>query len=134
MWQSVEILNVLKRFQNRFSGKRKPLSVKKLEYRFLVESTNIENDHVHTKLPNQKPILRQTEWWDQNGPITKNGVLSGTTFFRKFCFSWRTSYKEMIWCTNYPNVHICTFCKRWSFFEGAFFLWVSLSECSRDVK
>ena len=91
-------------------------------------------DHVHTKLPNQKPILRQTEWWDQNGPITKNGVLSGTTFFRKFCFSWRTSYKEVTWCTNYPNVHICTFCKRWSFFDGAFFLWVSLSECSRDVK
>ena len=28
-----------------------------------------------------------------------------TLFFWKFCFSWRTSYKELIWCTNNPNVH-----------------------------
>ena len=35
--------------------------------------------------------------------------------FWKFCFSLRTPYKELIWYTNNPNVHICTFCKRWSF-------------------
>ena len=67
-------------------------------------------------------MLRQIEWWLQNGPITKNGVLPVTTsFFWKFCFSLRTSYKELIWCTNDPNAHIRTFCKRWSFIWRYFF-------------
>ena len=33
----------------------------------------------HTKLLYQTPMLRQIEWEVQNGPITKNGVLSVTT-------------------------------------------------------
>ena len=42
-------------------------------------------------------MLRQIEGWVHNGPITKNGVLVVTTlFFKKFCFSLRTSYKELI--------------------------------------
>ena len=71
---------------------------KKLEYHFLVESTKIENAvFVDTKLPFQKPILRQIEWWVQNGTITENGDLPVTTlFFWKFCFSVRTSSKVLI--------------------------------------
>ena len=42
-------------------------------------------------------------------------------FLWKLCFSFRTSYKELIWCTNHPNVHIYTFCKSWSFIWGWFF-------------
>ena len=30
-------------------------------------------------------------------------------FFEKFCFSLRTSYKELIFCVNDLNVHVCTF-------------------------
>ena len=42
-------------------------------------------------------MLRQTEWGVQDGPITKNGVLPVINlFFRKFCVSLRTSYKELI--------------------------------------
>ena len=122
---------------------------KKLDYCFLVESIRIENAHFHTKLPYQRPMLRQTEWRVQNGPITKNDVLPVTTlFFLKFCFKLRTPYKELIWCTNDPNVttlffwkfsfklrtpykeliwctndrnaHICTFCRRWSFIRQCF--------------
>ena len=67
-------------------------------------------------------MLRQIEWWILNGPITKNGVLPVTTlFFWKFCFSLRTSYKKLMWCTNDPNAHILTFCKRWSFIWQYFF-------------
>ena len=33
----------------------------------------------------------------------------------------------MICCINNPNAYICTFCKRWSFIDGAFSLWVSLT-------
>ena len=70
----------------------------------------------------QKPMLRQIEYWVQNGPITKNGVWPVTTLhFWKFCFSLRTSYKEMIWCTNDPNAHIRTFCRRWNFIWRYFF-------------
>ena len=67
-------------------------------------------------------MLRQIEWGVQNWPITKNRVLPVTTFlFWKFCFSLGTSYIELIWCTNHPNVHIHTFLKRWSFTLGCFF-------------
>ena len=67
-------------------------------------------------------MLRQIEWWVQNGPITKNGVLPVTTlFFWKFCFSLRTFYKELIWCTNYPNIYIPTFCKQRGFIWRCFF-------------
>ena len=55
-------------------------------YRFLVESTKIENATF--------PMLRQIEWGVQNRPITKNGVLLVTTLsFQKICFSLRTSKK-----------------------------------------
>ena len=47
-------------------------------------------------------------------------------FFSKFCFSLRTSYKELIYCTKNPNAHICTFCEPGVSFDGAFSLWVSL--------
>ena len=61
-------------------------------------------------------MLRQIEWEVQNGPITKDGVLPVTTlFFQKFYFSLRTSFIELIRCTNHPNVHSDTFRKRWSF-------------------
>ena len=78
--------------------------------------------HFHTKLPYQKLMLRQIKWWLQNGPIKKNGVSPATTlYFWKICSSLRTSYKEMICCTNNPNAHISTFCERWSFIWRSFF-------------
>ena len=78
--------------------------------------------HFHTTLLCQKPIFWQTEWGVQNGPITKNGVLSVTTFlFQKFCFSLGTLYIELIWFTNHPNVHIHAFQKCWSFTSGCFY-------------
>ena len=89
---------------------------KKLEYRFLtVKALRLK------ALAFQKPIiliptgiseanLRQIEWWVQNGASTKNGRLPVTTLlFRKFCFSLRTSYKELIWCTNDPYAHMSYF-------------------------
>ena len=44
-----------------------------------------------------------------------------TLVFSKFCFRLRTSYKELIWCTNDLNAHIPTFFKRWSFIWRCFF-------------
>ena len=107
---------------NSFSGKRKPFS-KTWSTIFNLKALRLETHHFDKKLPYQKPMLRQIEWWIQNGPITKNGVLPVTTsFFRNFFFSLRTSHKELIWCTNDLNVHIHTFGKRWGFTWG----WLSL--------
>ena len=93
---------------------------------FQFKALRLKTHHFHTKLRYWKPILRQIEWWVQNGPTSKNGILPVTaSFFSKFCFSFRTSYKVLIWCTNNPNVHIHTFCKHWSF-NNAFSLRVPL--------
>ena len=69
-------------------------------------------------------MLRQTEWWVPNGAIRRNGVFPVTTlFFWKFYFSLRTSYKELIWCTNYPNVHIHTLVTALKFHLRVLFPW-----------
>ena len=114
IWQSVEILN-------RLSGKQKPFS-KLWSTAFKLKALRSKTHHFHTKLPYQKPMLRQIEWWVHNGPIKKNEVLLVTiSFFKKLCFSLRTSYRHVIWCANYLTVHICTFCKHWSFIWRFFF-------------
>ena len=84
----------------------------------------LKTHHFHTKLPYQKPMLRQIAWWVQNGPITKNGELSVTALFLwKFCFCLRSSYKELIWCTSDPNAHIpLLFVSAGVLFDGAFSL------------
>ena len=81
MWQSLEILtdfNILTLKQIFWKTKT---FFKRLDYRFSVESTKIENASFHKKLTYQQPMLRKMEWWLQNGPISKNGVLPATTLF-----------------------------------------------------
>ena len=120
MWQSLKIEKCFQYFN--FETDFLKNHFQKTGYRFLVESFKIENaSFPYTKLPCQKPMLRQIIWWLQNGPIKKNGVLPVTTLFFKNFVSVRTSFKELICCTNNPNTHICTFCKHWSFIWQSFF-------------
>ena len=98
---------------------------KKQEYRFYFKALGLKMRDFHTKLPYQKPMSRQIAWWLQNAKWTFYKERSFTSFettlfFWKFCFNLRTSYKELIFCTNNPNSHICTFCKRWSFIWRCF--------------
>ena len=87
-----------------------------------MKALRLKAHYFHTKLSYRKPMLRQIKWWLQNGSITKNGVLPvSNLFFWKFCFSLRTSKKELICFINNSNAHICTFCKRWSFTWRWFF-------------
>ena len=73
---------------------------------FYLKVLRLKTHYFHSKLLSQKPMLRQIESWIQNGPFTKKGVLpAAALFFWKFCSSLRTSYKELIWCTNNPNVY-----------------------------
>ena len=52
--------------------------------------------------------------------LSKRVLPVTTSFSWKFCFSLRTSYQELIWCTNKQKVHIHTFCKHWSFIWRCF--------------
>ena len=79
MWQSVKILNFFNTLTLKQIFKKMKKFFKKLENRFIVVSTKIENAYFHTKLSCQKSILRQMPWWVQKGPITKNEVLLVTT-------------------------------------------------------
>ena len=56
-------------------------SVKNWSTIFKLKALRLKTHYFNTKLPYQKPILRQIELWVQNGPITKNRVLPVTTLF-----------------------------------------------------
>ena len=63
----------------------------------ILKLLRLEIHHFHSKLLYQKPMLRQTEWRVQNGPITKSGGLPVTTlFFWKIFSSFRTSKKKLL--------------------------------------
>ena len=83
---------------------------------FQLKALLLKKHYFHAKLPCQKPMLGQIEWGVKKGSITKNAVLPLTTlFFWKFNFSIRTSNKQLISRTNFPNAHIHIFRKRLSF-------------------
>ena len=84
---------------------------KKMENRFSVESTEIENVTFPYKsaLP-EVNVKTNIDWSVQNGPTTKDAVLPVTTLLLvKLLFQFKTSYKELSWCTNYPNVQMSIF-------------------------
>ena len=116
MWQLVEILDVFNVVTLKQILWKTKTFFKNWSAIFQLKALKLKKYHSHTKLPYQKPMLRQIEWWVQNGPITKNQVFPVTNwFFWKLCFGWGTSYKELIWCTNDPDGNMCTFSKRCSF-------------------
>ena len=82
----------------------------------------IENKSFPFKTALSKANVKTNRMRLQNGPITKSGVLPVTTlFFWKIFSSCRTSWKELIWCSNHPNVHIHIFRKRWSLILRCYF-------------
>ena len=96
---------------------------KKLEYRFLVEATKIENMPFPFKTAlleaNVKSNRMATAKWTyhREWSLASNYLIH----FWRICFSFRTSWKELIWCTNDSNVNIRIFCNRWRFILGCFF-------------
>ena len=122
MWHSVNILNAFNTLTLKQIYWKRKTFFKKLEYRFLVESVKIENASSLYKTAISETNLKTnrmvtTKWIYQK----ERSFASNYFLFWKFCFSLRTSYKELIWCTNNPNAHIRTSCKRWSFIWRCFF-------------
>ena len=81
---------------------------KKLEYRFLVESTKVENASFPSKTAiseaNGKTNKMVTTKWTYHKEQS-----FASKYFIIFLFSLRTCYKELICCTNNLNAEICTF-------------------------
>ena len=100
---------------------------KKLEYRFSVETTKTENTSFPFKTAlseanvNRNRIVT-TKWtYHKKWSFDSNYLI-----FWKICFSFRTSQKELIWCTNDPDfLHIQIFRTHWSLTLG-YFLPVSI--------
>ena len=87
MWQSVEILNNVNTLTLKQIFWKTKTFFKKLKDRFLVENTKIENALFRYKISISEANVKATDWWVQNRPTTKNGVLPVTTlFFCLFCF------------------------------------------------
>ena len=125
MRNSVEIRNVFNILSLKQIFRKRKTFFKKLEYSFLVESTNIEKatflyktilSEANVKI-NRMESTKCTyhkEWHFIFKIIT-------TLFFWKFYFSLRTFYNEFIWYTNYLNAHIRTFFMHCSFVWGCCF-------------
>ena len=124
---TVKILNVLNSLSwNRFPGKRKTFS-KKLGYRFLTESTKIENSSFAYETVISEANVKINKVVTTKSTYRKERSFASNYFvFLKILFHFKKSCKELICCTNNPNTHICTFCKRWSFIWRWLTLLVSL--------
>ena len=122
MWQSVKVSNVFNTLTLKQIFWKTKTFFKKLEYRFLVETTKIENTSFPFKTAlseaNVKTNRMVTTKWTYHKEWS---FASNYLFFWKICSSFRTSWKELIWCTNDSNVHIRIFPKRWSLILGCFF-------------
>ena len=115
MWQSVNISNDFSTLTlKQIFWKTKTFS-KKLEYRFLVESTKIGNASFSYKTAISEANVKKNKMVSTKWASHKERSFSDNYFsFLKILFQLKNSYKELIWCTNGPNAHIRTFCKRWS--------------------
>ena len=127
LWKSVKILNLFNNLTLKQILWKIKAFFKKTGVSFLVESTKIENASFPYKTAiseaNGKTNSMGTTKWNTEQMDHKEQSFSSNylIFFWIFCFSLATSYKELICCTNNPNVHICTFCKRWRFIWWCFF-------------
>ena len=107
MCQSREILNAFNSFTSKQVSRKSKIFSKKLEYRFSVESTALENVTFSYKTCQSKASVKTNRMWSIKWTNHQEQGFSANYFlFRKFYFIIRTPFKELIYCTNYPNVHI----------------------------
>ena len=107
------------RLRNNFFEKRKPFW-KNCSTKLLLKLLRMKTQDFHTNLVSQKPMLIQTEWWVQNGPVIWTEFCQQLLhFFENLVLVLETLIKS--WYVDYPRIHINTFCKRWTFIWGCCF-------------
>ena len=122
MRQSMEILKVFNTLTLKQIFCKTKTFFKKLEYRFLLETTKIENASFPKKTAMSGANVKTnriggTKWIYHK----KRTFTSIYLIFLKILFQFKNLLQSIL-CTSYPNVHIHTFSKRESFIEGAFSL------------
>ena len=128
MWQSVKILNVFNTLTLKQIFWKTKIFFKQLEYRFLVESTNIENASFPYKSAISEANVKTNRMGTTKWTYHKERSFASNCFiFLKILFQLRTSYNDLIWSANNPNTHIRTFVSAGILFDGTFSLWVSLN-------
>ena len=131
MWQSEKIFNFFNTLTLKLIFWKTKTLLKGLGYRFLAESTKIENASFPYKTAISEASVKRNRMVTTKWIYHEERSFASNYFnFWKFYTSLSTSYKELICCTNNTNAHICTFCKRWSFIWRCFSLWVSLNPTS----
>ena len=122
VWQPLEILTVFITLFLKLIFWKKGRFFQKTWISFLVQSTKIE-----CAIFSDKTALPEANVKTNRIGITKWTYYKGRSFvsnyftFLKIFLQSRTSSKELIRCTNYPNARIHTFHKCWSFIWRCFF-------------
>ena len=118
MWQSVETLNVFNTLTLKQIFWKTKTFFKKLEHRFLLESTNMENISFPCKTTISEANVKTNRMVNTKWIYHKERIfLSNYFIFWRFCFSLRTSYKELISCTQEPKCPYSYFNKLWNMFK-----------------
>ena len=95
---------------------------KKLDYRFLVETTKIENVSFPYKTAMSEANVKTNRMGSTKWTYHKEWTYASNYFiFWKFYFSLMISCKELVWLTNFPNVYVHNFRKRRRFIWVCFF-------------
>ena len=81
----------------------------------MVESTKIDNTSFPYKTAIPEANVKTNRIVSTKWTSSQRTELVTLYFLENFVSVLRNSYKELVWCSNEPNAHIRTFCKRWSF-------------------
>ena len=105
MRKSVENLNVFNTLTLKQTFWKSKAFFRKLEYRFLVESTKIEKASFPFKTAISESNVKTNRMASTKWTYHKEQSFASnySIFFESFCFSLRTSSKELIWCANDPD-------------------------------
>ena len=112
---------------------KKKTFFKKPDYRFLTESTKIENATFPLKTGLSEANFKtnrmgSTKWtyYHKEWSFASNSFIL-FFFLEKFCFSLRTSYKELVRCTNSQISIFILLVSPGVLLGGVFSLWVTLN-------
>ena len=131
MWQSVKVLNVFNTLTLIQIFWKTKTFFKKLEYRFLVESTKIENASFPYKTAMSEANVKtnrivSTKWtYHKERSFAINHFIFFNFFFN---FLFFFSIQESLVKSCFDDVHVHTFRSRCNFIWRWFSLWVSISK------
>ena len=121
MWQWVEILNVLNTLTLKQIFWQKKSFSKNWSIVFYLKALRLKTHHFHTKTTISEANVKTNRIVSTKWTYHRDRSFASNYFmFLKILFQFKNC-KELIWCTSDSYVHICTFCKGWSYIWRCFF-------------